>query len=126
MIKQTVSSPAAAPAIGPYSPAVQTETLVFFSGQVPFDATGAVVGETAAEQARQALTNLGHLLEAAAMTSHAIVKTTIFLTDMNDFAAVNDVYAEFFEKPYPARSTVAVAALPKGVRVEIEAVAMRE
>ena len=126
MIKQTVTSPAAAPAIGPYSPAVLTETLVFFSGQVPFDASGAVVGETAAEQARQALANLGHLLEAAAMTSHAIVKTTIFLTDMNDFAAVNEVYAEFFEKPYPARSTVAVAALPKGVRVEIEAMAMRE
>jgi 2-iminobutanoate/2-iminopropanoate deaminase len=126
MIKQTVSSPAAAPAIGPYSPAVQTDTLVFFSGQVPFDATGAVVGETAAEQARQALANLGHLLEAAAMTNHAIVKTTIFLTDMDDFAEVNEAYAEFFEKPYPARSTVAVAALPKGVRVEIEAVAMRE
>jgi 2-iminobutanoate/2-iminopropanoate deaminase len=126
MIKKTLTSPAAAPAIGPYSPAVQTEDLVFFSGQVPFDTSGAVVGETAAEQARQALANLGHLLEAAALTSHAIVKTTIFLTDMNDFAAVNDVYAEFFEKPYPARSTVAVAALPKGAKVEIEAIAMRE
>ena len=64
--------------------------------------------------------------QAGALTSHAIVKTTIFLTDMNDFAAVNDVYAEFFEKPYPARSTVAVAALPKGAKVEIEAIAMRE
>jgi len=126
MIKQTLTSPAAAPAIGPYSPAVAAGGLVFFSGQVPFDSTGAVVGETAAEQARQALGNLHHLIEAGAMTSHAIVKTTIFLTDMNDFAAVNEVYAEFFEKPYPARSTVAVAALPKGVRVEIEAVAMRE
>jgi len=126
MIKQTLTSPAAAPAIGPYSPAVQAENLVFFSGQVPFDASGAVVGATAAEQARQALTNLHHLLEAGALTSHAVVKTTIFLTDMNDFAAVNDVYAEFFEKPYPARSTVAVAALPKGALVEIEAIAMRE
>lgn len=126
MIKQTLTSPAAAPAIGPYSPAVQAEGFVFFSGQVPFDEAGTVVGETAAEQARQALGNLRHLLEAGALTSHAVVKTTIFLTDMNDFAAVNDVYAEFFEKPYPARSTVAVAALPKGVKVEIDAIAMRE
>jgi 2-iminobutanoate/2-iminopropanoate deaminase len=125
MIKQTLTSPAAAPAIGPYSPAVVAEGLVFFSGQVPFDAAGEVVGETAAEQARQALVNLHHLIEAGAMTSHAVLKTTIFLTDMNDFAAVNEVYAEFFEKPWPARSTVAVAALPKGVKVEIEAIAMR-
>jgi 2-iminobutanoate/2-iminopropanoate deaminase len=126
MIKKTLSSPAAAPAIGPYSPALQAEGFVFFSGQVPFDASGAVVGQTATEQARQALTNLHHLLEAGALTSHAIVKTTVFLTDMNDFAAVNAVYAEFFEKPYPARSTVAVAGLPKGVKVEIEAIAMSE
>ena len=126
MIKMTLTSPAAAPAIGPYSPALQAEGFVFFSGQVPFDAAGAVVGETAAEQARKALDNLHHLLQAGAMTSHAIVKTTIFLTDMNDFAAGNEVYAEFFEQPYPARSTVAVAALPKGVKVEIEAIAMRE
>jgi 2-iminobutanoate/2-iminopropanoate deaminase len=126
MIKQTLTSPAAAPPIGPYSPAVETDRFVFFSGQVPFDSSGAIVGETAADQARQALNNLQHLLQAGAMTSHAIVKTTIFLTDMNDFAAVNDVYAEFFEKPFPARSTVAVAALPKGAKVEIEAIAMRE
>ena len=126
MMKMTLTSPAAAPAIGPYSPAVQAEGFVFFSGQVPFDKDGAVVGETAAEQARLALGNLQHLLQAGAMTSHAIVKTTIFLTDMNDFAAVNEVYAEFFEQPYPARSTVAVAALPKGVKVEIDAIAMRE
>ena len=126
MIKQTLTWAAAAPAIGPYSPALQAEGWVFFSGQVPFDSAGAVVGETGAEQARQALGNLRHLLEAAAMTSHAVVKTTIFLTDMNDFAAVNEVYAEFFEQPYPARSTVQVAALPKGVKVEIEAIAMRE
>ncbi|HUK78885.1 MAG TPA: Rid family detoxifying hydrolase [Thermoleophilia bacterium] len=126
MIKQTLTSPAAAPAIGPYSPAVQAGDLVFFSGQVPFDASGAIVGATVAEQARQALTNLHHLLEAGALTSHAVVKTTIFLTDMNDFAAVNEVYGEFFEKPYPARSTVAVAALPKGALLEIEAIAMRE
>jgi 2-iminobutanoate/2-iminopropanoate deaminase len=105
---------------------VQTEHLVFFSGQVPFDSHGAVVGQTAADQACQALANLRHLLDAGALTTHAVVKTTIFLTDMNDFAAVNDVYAEFFEKPYPARSTVAVAGLPKGVKVEIEAIAMRE
>jgi len=126
MIKQTLSSAAAAPAIGPYSPAVQAGDLVFISGQVPFDTSGAVVGATAAEQARQALTNLHHLLEAGALTSHAVVKTTIFLTDMNDFAAVNEVYGEFFDKPYPARSTVAVAALPKGALVEIEAIAVRE
>ena len=123
MIKQTLSSPAAAPAIGPYSPAIQTDDLVFFSGQVPLDANGALVGDTAAEQARQALTNLGHLLAAAAITNHAIVKTTIFLIDMNDFAAVNGAYGSYFAETAPARSTVAVAGLPKGSRVEIEVVA---
>jgi 2-iminobutanoate/2-iminopropanoate deaminase len=126
MIKQSLSSQKIAPAIGPYSPGLLAGNLVFMSGQVPFDADGNVVGETAAEQARQALANLQHLLEAAAMTNHAVVKTTVFLTDMNDFAAVNEVYAGFFEKPYPARSTVAVAALPKGVKIEIEAIAVRE
>ena len=126
MIKQTLHSPRIAPAIGPYSPGLLAGSLVFMSGQVPLDLDGNVMGETAAEQARQALTNLQHLLEAAAMTNHAVVKTTVFLTDMNDFAAVNEVYAGFFEKPYPARSTVAVAALPKGVKVEIEAIALRE
>jgi len=126
MIKQTLVSQKTAPAIGPYSPGLLAGSLVFLSGQVPLDAEGNVVGESAAEQARQALTNLQHLLEAAAMTSHAVAKTTVFLTDMNDFAAVNEVYAGFFEKPYPARSTVQVAALPKGVKVEIEAIAVRE
>jgi len=126
MIKQAHASPKAAPPIGPYSPAIESGGMLFLSGQVPFDADGNVVGETVAEQARQALTNLQHVLAAAALTSHAVVKTTIFLTDMNDFPAMNEVYAEFFEKPWPARSTVAVAGLPKGVKVEIEAIAMME
>ena len=126
MIKQAHVSPKAAPAIGPYSPAIEAGRLLFLSGQVPFDADGNVVGETIADQTRQALTNLGHLLAAAAVTSHAVVKTTIFLTDMDDFPAMNEVYGGFFEKPWPARSTVAVAGLPRGVKVEIEAIAVME
>ena len=126
MIKQAHVSPKAAPAIGPYSPAIEAGRLLFLSGQVPFDADGNVVGETITDQARQALTNLRHLLAAAAVTPHAVVKTTIFLTDMDDFPAMNEVYGEFFEKPWPARSTVAVAGLPKGVKVEIEAIAVME
>ena len=126
MIKQAHASPKAAPAIGPYSPAIEAGGMLFLSGQTPFDAEGNVVGDTVADQTRQALSNLQHLLTAAALTSHAVVKTTIFLTEMDDFPAMNEVYAEFFEKPWPARSTVAVAGLPKGVKVEIDAVAMME
>jgi 2-iminobutanoate/2-iminopropanoate deaminase len=126
MIKDPINPPGAAPPVGPYSPGLVAGNLLFISGQVGVDADGKVVGDTAAEQARAALDNLHALLSAAAVTPHAVVKTTIFLTDIADFAAVNEAYAAFFTKPYPARSTVQVAALPLGVKVEIEAVALTE
>lgn len=123
--RETFASPNAAPAIGPYSPAVGSGGLVFLSGQIPLAADGSLVGETAAEQARQALGNMEETLKAAGLTMASVVKTTIFLADMNDFAAVNEVYGTFFSAPFPARSTVQVARLPKDVKVEIEAIAVR-
>ena len=125
MSKQSFAAPTGAPPVGPYSPAIGVGDLVFLSGQIALDAAGNVAGATAAEQARQALDNLVALLAAAGLTTDAVVKTTIFLTDMTDFGAVNEVYAGYFAAPFPARSTVAVAALPKDVLVEIEALARR-
>jgi len=125
MKKQTIASAAATPAIGPYSPALAVGDFVFLSGQVPLDNEGEIVGITAADQARQSLENMTAQLTDAGLDMDAVVKTTIFLTDMTEFASVNEVYAEFFTPPYPARSTVQVAALPKSVSVEIEAIALR-
>jgi 2-iminobutanoate/2-iminopropanoate deaminase len=122
---KTYAAPDAAAPVGPYSPAVEAGGFVFCSGQIPLDAAGQMVGFTAPDQARQALANLTSLLAAAGLDLTAVVKTTIFLTDLADFAAVNDVYAGYFEEPYPARSTVQVAALPKGAKVEVEAIATR-
>jgi len=111
-------------ALGPYSAAVRVGDTLYCSGQTPLDpVTGELVGDDVATQARQALANLSAVLEAAGGTLDSIVKTTVFLTDMADFAEMNAVYAEHFTEPYPARSTVAVRALPKACRVEIEAVA---
>lgn len=125
MKKQTIASAAATPAIGPYSPALAVGDFLFISGQVPMDSEGELVGITAAEQTRQALENMTAQLSEAGLGMDAVVKTTIFLTDLTEFASVNEVYAEFFTPPYPARSTVEVAALPKSVSVEIEAIALR-
>jgi 2-iminobutanoate/2-iminopropanoate deaminase len=125
MSKTPYAAADAAPPVGPYSPAIGSGELLFLSGQIALDADGGTVGETAAEQVRQALENMRSLLAAAGLDMDAVLKTTIFLTDMADFGAVNDVYAGFFTPPFPARSTVAVTALPKGLRVEIEAVAQR-
>ncbi len=125
MTKYAFSAPNAAPPVGPYSPAVASVGFVFLSGQIPMDGDGNVVGDTAAEQARQAMDNLQALVRNTGLSMADVVKTTIFLTDIADFAAVNEVYAGYFEPPYPARSTVQVAALPKGVKVEVEAIAMR-
>ena len=117
MKKEAYVSPDGAPAVGPYSPAVGSGDLVFVSGQIPLDAEGKIEGYTPKEQAHKALENLRATLGAAGLALDAVVKTTIFLHDMDDFAAVNEVYAEFFTEPYPARSTVQVARLPKDVRV---------
>jgi 2-iminobutanoate/2-iminopropanoate deaminase len=125
MTKYAFSAPGQAPPVGPYSPAVVSAGFVFVSGQIGVDAEGNVVGETAADQAVAAMDNLRAIVLNTGLSMADVVKTTIFLTDIADFAAVNEVYAGYFEPPYPARSTVQVAALPKGVKVEIEALAMR-
>ena len=123
--KQTVFTDQAPAAIGPYSQAVLTGKLVFVSGQTPLDpATGGLVGENAADQAEQCLKNLKAILEKSGASLDSVVKTTVFLVDMADFAAMNEVYARWFQGDYPARSCVAVRALPKGARVDIEAVAV--
>ncbi|MGC8783533.1 MAG: RidA family protein [Armatimonadota bacterium] len=127
MPKQVITTADAPAAIGPYSQAIRVGNLVFTSGQIPLHPqTGEIVGDTAAEQARQVLQNLQAVLQAAGASLQNVVKTTIFLTDLAQFAAVNAVYAEFFPNDPPARSTVQVAALPRGVQVEIEAVAVVE
>ena len=111
-------------AIGPYSQAVQTGNLLFVSGQLPIDpATGAFAGEDIASQTRQSLSNVKAILAEAGVSMDQVIKTTVFLKDMNDFAAMNEVYAEFFPANCPARAAFAVKDLPKGAKVEIEAVA---
>jgi len=112
--------------IGPYTQAIRANDFVFLSGQIAIDpATGKLVGNDAAEQAAQALKNIKAILTAAGLTFDEVVKTTIFLTNMDDFAKVNEVYGESFDKDPPARSTVAVAGLPMHALVEIEVIAMR-
>lgn len=117
----TTNAPAA---IGPYSQAIKVGELVFVSGQLPIDpATGAFAEGGIKELTRQSLTNMKAILEEAGTSMANVVKTTVFLADMNDFAAMNEVYAEFFAAPSPARSAVAVKTLPKGALVEIECIA---
>ena len=117
----TTNAPAA---IGPYSQAISVGELVFVSGQLPIDpATGAFAVGGIKELTRQSLTNMKAILEEAGTSMANVVKTTVFLADMNDFAAMNEVYAEFFAAPFPARSAVAVKTLPKGALVEIECIA---
>jgi 2-iminobutanoate/2-iminopropanoate deaminase len=124
--RRTVISTGAAPkAIGPYSQAVRAGGLVFCSGQIPLDpASGELVSADVGEQTRQVLKNLSAVLEAAGSDLRSVVKTTIFLADMGDFARVNEVYKTFFVEEPPARATVEVGALPKDSRVEIEAIAI--
>jgi 2-iminobutanoate/2-iminopropanoate deaminase len=124
-VTKTVISTSEAPqAIGPYSQAVSFGDFVFCSGQVALDpTTGELVGDGVGEQARRCMENLRAVLAAAGTSLDRIVKTTIFLTDMNDFVEVNEAYGSFFSSDPPARATVAVAGLPKGARVEIECLA---
>lgn len=110
-------------AIGPYSQAIRVGSLIYTSGQIPINpATGALVEGGIKEQTRQSLLNIKAILEEAGATMDNVVKTMVFMADMNDFAEMNAVYAEFFSEPYPARSAVAVKSLPKGSLVEIEVV----
>ena len=123
-MKKVISTVKAPAAIGPYSQAIKVGNLVFTSGQIPIDpATGNFVEGGIKEQTRQSLTNVKAILEEAGLTMANVVKTTVFIADMADFADMNAVYAEFFAEPYPARSAVAVKTLPKGALVEIEVVA---
>lgn len=123
-MKTAISSSGAPAAIGPYSQAIRTGDLLFCSGQIPLDpATGELVGGAIAEQTARVLENLGAVLATAGLGPGDVVKTTVFLTSMADFPAMNEVYARFFADVAPARSTIGVAALPKGALVEIEAIA---
>ena len=127
MQKHAVSSPDAPAAIGPYSPALRAGQLLFVSGQVPIDpATGQMIEGDVAAQTRRVLDSVGALLLAAGRSFADVVRTTIFLADMNDFASVNAIYAQYFSEPYPARATVQVARLPKDARVEIDVIAFYE
>jgi 2-iminobutanoate/2-iminopropanoate deaminase len=125
MEKQTIAASTATPPIGPYSPALAVGDFVFVSGQIALDHEGKIAAIIVPDQTRKALENMRAQLAEAGLGMDAVVKTTIFLTNMDDFAAVNEVYDEFFDPPYPARSTVEVARLPKDVKVEIEAIAVR-
>lgn len=124
-MKQIATSNAPA-AIGPYSQAIEVNGFVYASGQLPIDpATGAFPDGGVKEQTRQSLLNVKAILEKAGLGLANVVKTTVFLADMGDFAAMNEVYSQFFSQPFPARSAVAVKALPKGALVEVEVVAAR-
>ena len=123
-MKEVINTTKAPAAIGPYSQAIKVGNLVYTSGQIPIDpTTGAFVEGGIKEQTRQSLANIKAILAEAGLNMSNVVKTTVFLADMNDFADMNAVYAELFTEPYPARSAVAVKTLPKGALVEIEVVA---
>ncbi len=123
-MKNSISTALAPSAIGPYSQAIQVGDWIFTSGQLPIDPkTGAFPEGGIKEQTRQSLLNIKAILEEAGATLAEVVKTTVFLADMGDFAEMNSVYAEFFAQPFPARSAVAVKTLPKGAMVEIEVIA---
>lgn len=124
-MKPIVTSAAPA-AIGPYSQAIEVNGFVYASGQLPIDpATGAFPEGGVQEQTRQSLLNVKTILEEAGLTLANVVKTTVYLADMGDFAAMNEIYSQFFSQPFPARSAVAVKALPKGALVEVEVIAAR-
>lgn len=124
-MKPIVTSAAPA-AIGPYSQAIEVNGFVYASGQLPIDpATGAFPEGGVQEQTRQSLLNVKAILEEAGLTLANVVKTTVYLADMGDFAAMNEIYSQFFRQPFPARSAVAVKALPKGALVEVEVIAAR-
>lgn len=124
-MKNVISTEKAPAAIGPYSQAIEVNGMVYTSGVIPVVPETGEIPEGSAAQAKQVLTNLSHLLEAAGTSMANVVKTTVFIKEMNDFGAINEVYATFFEGDYPARSCVEVARLPKDVMIEVEAVAVK-
>lgn len=126
-MKQAISSPLAPRPVGPYSAAVRNGQLLFVSGQVPLDpATGRMVEGDIGVHTRRVLESVSALLTAAGLSMAHVVRTTVFLADMNDFQAMNEVYATFFQEPYPARSTIQAGRLPRDARVEIDVIAMAE
>ena len=123
-MKQIVSTEKAPAAIGPYSQACKTDSLVFVSGQLPLDPATGKMPESISDQARQSLTNIKNILEAAGSSLDKVVRVGVFMTNLADFKTVNDIYATFFTANCPARATVQVAALPLGAQIEIEATAL--
>ena len=124
MTKEAIASDGAPKAIGPYSPAVRAGQLLFVSGQVALDpATGTLIAGDVATETRRVMDNLGALLKAAGLDFSSVVRTTVFLADMNDFAVMNEIYSTYVSEPYPARATVQVARLPRDARVEIDLIA---
>lgn len=121
-MQRVISTDKAPGAIGPYSQAIEAGGFVFTSGVIPVNPQTGEIKESIEEQARQAFTNLTNLIEASGAYVSQVVKTTVFIKEMNDFAKINEIYAEFFKEPFPARSCVEVARLPKDVKLEIEAV----
>ena len=125
MPRSAVASPKAPTAIGPYSPGIRAGNLLFLSGQIPLDpATGTVVGSDITEQTEQVFRNIGALLDAAGATFADVARTTVFLVDLGEFAAMNAVYSRYVVDPPPARSTIQVSRLPRDVRVEIDVIAV--
>ena len=126
-MKKIISTPEAPAAVGPYSQAVRAGSTIYCAGQIPLDPkSGQIVSPDISEQTRRVLENIGAVLRSEGLTFENIVKTTVFLTDLADFQTVNEIYASYFKKEPPARSTVQVPALPKGARVEIEAIAVAD
>lgn len=122
-MKKIISTENAPAAIGPYSQAVEWGGMIFTSGMIPVNPKTGEIPEAVTDQARQVLVNLTNLLEAAGTTMDKVIKTTVFIQDMNDFAAINEVYKEFFSENFPSRSCVEVARLPKDVKIEVELIA---
>jgi len=122
-MKKIISTENAPAAIGPYSQAVEWGGMIFTSGMIPVNPKTGEIPEAVTDQARQVLVNLTNLLEAAGTTMDKVIKTTVFIKDMNDFAAINEVYKEFFSENFPSRSCVEVARLPKDVKIEVELIA---
>lgn len=124
-MKKVISTAKAPAAIGPYSQAIEVNNMIYTSGVIPVNPATGVIAEGAKAQAEQAFTNLTNLIEAAGSSMDRVVKTTVFIKEMDDFGTVNEVYERFFPAPFPARSCVEVARLPKDVLLEIEAVALK-
>ncbi len=121
-MSKVISTDKAPAAIGPYSQAIEVNGMVFTSGVIPVDPQTGVIPATIEEQANQAFSNLKNLIEASGATIDKVIKTTVFIKEMNDFGKINEIYATYFKEPFPARSCVEVARLPKDVMLEVEAV----